>query len=502
MSVSNSYHYPKPSEEGLKLQYVSKKLSELPTPAAVIDVAVVRQNCDAMLAAIETIGQLDFRAHVKTHKTTELTELQINGHDPPRNRHVKLVVSTIAEIEHLLPWLLEKKRKGVTIDILYGLPASPSTLLRLAALAHILGESAISLLVDNPDAVDEIAGSRHSWPTAIPIFLKVDTGYHRAGVEPGTIAFSQVLHQLMVRKIGRQVETLSFRGLYSHLGNSYNGNSVEEAIQGLQSELEKLHQANIQLKKDFPNWKPPKPFIYSVGATPTATAAQNLAGESKPAQEFRQGLARMRDEFQTVYEHVPLVVELHAGVYPLLDMQQLATHARPSTIKFYELSSEPEHNYAGLSSASLGLRILVEVASLYPHRKKPEALIAAGTLALGREPCKAYSGWGIVSPWNEGGKSGWSNWNYGGKGPRFYDPEQSEQQRKGWIVGRISQEHGMLTWEGNRDTMRELSVGEKLLIWPNHACIAGAGFGWYFVVDSDSKDGDVVRDVWVRCRGW
>jgi D-serine deaminase-like pyridoxal phosphate-dependent protein len=40
-------------------------------------------------------------------------------------------------------------------------------------------------------------------------------------------------------------------------------------------------------------------------------------------------------------------------------------------------------------------------------------------------------------------------------------------------------------------------------IWPNHACIAGAGYGWYLVVDSEREGNeDEIVDVWVRCRGW
>jgi len=66
----------------------------------------------------------------------------------------------------------------------------------------------------------------------------------------------------------------------------------------------------------------------------------------------------------------------------------------------------------------------------------------------------------------------------------------------------VSQEHGILTWEGEGPATRELKIGEKVMVWPNHACVAGSGFGWYFIVDSDSEDGDLVRDIWVRCRGW
>lgn len=140
------------------------------------------------------------------------------------------------------------------------------------------------------------------------------------------------------------------------------------------------------------------------------------------------------------------------------------------------------------SNFSAGFRIMVEVASLYPDRTdKPEALVAAGSIALGREPCKSYPGWAVVTPWPVI------------KSADHYDPEGS---KTGWIVGRISQEHGVLSWEGPQDNMRQLSLGEKLMLWPNHACIAGVNFGWYLVVDSDKADSDEIQDVWLRWRGW
>ena len=82
---------------------------------------------------------------------------------------------------------------------------------------------------------------------------------------------------------------------------------------------------------------------------------------------------------------------------------------------------------------------------------------------------------------------------------KHYDPEGS---KTGWIVGRISQEHGVLTWEGPQESFRQLHLGEKLLLWPNHACIAGVNFGWYLIVDSDTAEPDQIQDVWIRWRGW
>jgi D-serine deaminase-like pyridoxal phosphate-dependent protein len=47
-----------------------------------------------------------------------------------------------------------------------------------------------------------------------------------------------------------------------------------------------------------------------------------------------------------------------------------------------------------------------------------------------------------------------------------------------------------------------LRVGQVIKIYPNHACVTGAYYGWYFVVDSD-LDGEAAKvvDVWVRARG-
>lgn len=261
----------------------------------------------------------------------------------------------------------------------------------------------------------------------------------------------------------------------------------------------------------------------SVGATPSASSAQNLiADASHPTAQRLKSLIK-----STQVSHD---VELHAGVYTVLDLQQLATHARPLTS-----SATPT-----MTTDDIGLRILGEVLSTYPANSrspdsKPEALLGAGTLALGREPCKAYEGWGVVAP------APWGN----AEKEQIWD----EEERRGWIVGRVSQEHGILCWEdgnaapaaarvGDDEGMgihgeknagdadgedektvdgdqiveegpsngskkcRELRVGEKVLIWPNHACIAADGFGWFLVVDPEVEGGKKVVDVWVKCRGW
>jgi D-serine deaminase-like pyridoxal phosphate-dependent protein len=359
-----------------------------------------------------------------------------------------------------------KKVKEDIIKILYGLPVSPSSLPRLAQLSHALGGPwTLSLLIDHPDALDFICQSHALWPGPIPLFIKIDTGYHRSGTSSSSDIWTPLLEKI---KRPETAGLFNVLGLYSHLGHSYGFSTPAEALAGLHQEFSDLEEASKEILEYLPSGTS---LTLSVGATPTATAAQSLLTSDKSPEA-----EKLQEYITTIQKTKDLHLELHAGVYPVLDCQQIATHARSFNLSYEDI----------------GLRMLTEVASLYPSRAKPEALIAAGSFVLGREPCKSYSGWGIVTPWRP------SNTNKGEGDSPIYD----EYDKTGWIVARISQEHGILSWEGPQTSMRQLKVGDKLLVWPNHACVAGSGFGWYLIVDSDSKDGDVIRDVWVRCRGW
>lgn len=138
-------------------------------------------------------------------------------------------------------------------------------------------------------------------------------------------------------------------------------------------------------------------------------------------------------------------LEYHAGCYAVNDLQQLST---------------------GVVPGRPAIRILSSVVSTYPERK--EALCDAGALSFskdrGREP-----GFGRVT------------------------------NKKGWRVGRVSQEHGILTHDegAERD---EVKIGDRVEVIPQHACLTCACQPWIYVVDD--KDPDTVVDIWVPWKGW
>jgi D-serine deaminase-like pyridoxal phosphate-dependent protein len=69
MSVPTSLLNPGPSEAGLKAYFINQRLEDVQTPAAIIDAAVVRKNCNSMLTAARILN-VQFRAHVKSHKVS------------------------------------------------------------------------------------------------------------------------------------------------------------------------------------------------------------------------------------------------------------------------------------------------------------------------------------------------------------------------------------------------------------------------------------------------
>ena len=303
----------------------------------------------------------------------------------------------------------------------------------------------------------------------VRLFIKIDTGYHRAGIAPESPELEAIVHRII--SDSEPARCAKLWGFYSHAGHSYNANSEFGAMSLLQQEILGLevaaNAANRILQQDD---QPARGFVLSVGATPSASSIQNIGSHRTGTTRLTEQIADLKSEVSRVNQIHE--IELHAGVYPFLDLQQLATHASPS-------ASGKE-----LSTADIALTILSEVASLYPNRKNPEALLAAGSLALGREPCKSYSGWGKVTSWNT--------------------TAADTDNGSGWMLGRISQEHGILTQDEDTESQVELCVGQKVRVWPNHACIAGAGFQFYLIVDSDLPESqrDSIVDVWVRCRGW
>jgi hypothetical protein len=59
--------YPLATKEELIKQFVGESLKDVATPAAVLDLSKLKNNCNRMLEAVDSL-KFGWRAHIKTHK--------------------------------------------------------------------------------------------------------------------------------------------------------------------------------------------------------------------------------------------------------------------------------------------------------------------------------------------------------------------------------------------------------------------------------------------------
>jgi D-serine deaminase-like pyridoxal phosphate-dependent protein len=237
--------------------------SHVTTPAFLVDRNIVEQNCARMRNKALASG-VAFRPHVKTHKTIEIARMQHGGAIGP------ITVSTMAEAEFFAD--------GGFGDITYAVPIAPEKLARAAALAGRIER--LNILIDSEVALRAVEEFHAANGVVFDVFLKVDCGYHRAGIDPNdpdsvrlaiAITNSRAVH---------------FQGLLTHAGHSYNARDVEEIRRIAAEEIESVARFRALIGMDE--------LTRSIGSTPTTAVVDTFAGTD----EVRPGNYVFFDAFQ------------------------------------------------------------------------------------------------------------------------------------------------------------------------------------------------------------
>jgi len=218
------------------------------TPALLLHLDVVEANLALMAARGAALG-IAIRPHVKTHKCVELGRRQI-AHGARG-----VTVSTLDEAAVFAAAGFE--------DILWAFPIDPGHIAR----ARRVGErTRLGVVVDDLDTARALRGS------GLAGWLKVDCGYHRAGVDPASPYALAVADAL-------SGPGASFGGIASHSGHAYKTRNRREAAAVAEEErrvmaafAERLRRAGIAV-----------PAV-SVGSTPALMALERAEGvtEGRP----------------------------------------------------------------------------------------------------------------------------------------------------------------------------------------------------------------------------
>lgn len=177
-------------------------VSDLPTPALLVDLPRLHANLDAMQARAEATD-VALRPHAKTHKSPDLARLQ-------RERGARgLTLATVDEAEAFAAHGFDDLRLATPV-------VGPQKLERLAALAD--GGTRISFTVESREGVRQAAAVFGGRAEPVEVLIEVDTGYGRCGVD-----WDEPDAALALAEAVRQSDGLRLVGLLSHGGHAYGG---------------------------------------------------------------------------------------------------------------------------------------------------------------------------------------------------------------------------------------------------------------------------------------
>jgi D-serine deaminase-like pyridoxal phosphate-dependent protein len=242
---------------------MSQPLTNLETPALLLDEARMDRNIERMRRQVQRLG-VAFRPHVKTNKCHEVARRLMTSPEGP------ITVSTLLEADYFA-------ERGVK-DILYAVCIAPNKMdhvLRLQARG-----ARMSIILDSVEAARMVAQRLADARDSVGVLIEVDSDGHRSGVQPDSPELLAIARALAEGGV-------PVRGVMTHAGSSYDCRSPEALRAMAEQERAAIVQAAQRLRTA--GFACP---VVSVGSTPTALFAEHLDG----------------------------VTELRAGVYVFFDL--------------------------------------------------------------------------------------------------------------------------------------------------------------------------------------
>ena len=232
-------------------------IQELPTPSLLLDADILDRNLKAMQEKANKLS-VTLRPHIKTHKCLEIAKKQ-------KDTGAKgITVSTLYEAEQFA--------KAGFHDITWAFPIPPVHCAKALELNN--DKITLRVVVDSIEAKDSLEKTARAKGKKIHVWLKVDCGYHRAGVDPK----SKLAEDLLIALAGS--DTLHFDGILSHSGHSYTAKNRKEILPIAEQERNVMVEFADRMRK-----KGTDVLAVSIGSTPAMSVIQNLAG----VKEIRPG---------------------------------------------------------------------------------------------------------------------------------------------------------------------------------------------------------------------
>ena len=173
-------------------------LSEIPTPALVVDGIALDSNIERMAALAAGHG-VALRPHAKTHKCAAIAHKQLQA------GAIGIACATLWEAEALA-------RAGVTGLLVTSPVVGADKVARLARLHRDITGAAITVVIDHPAQLEELAAALGLDALPLGVLIDVDVGQGRTGVS--TVQDGHALARRIMRD-----PRFTFRGLQGYAGH-------------------------------------------------------------------------------------------------------------------------------------------------------------------------------------------------------------------------------------------------------------------------------------------
>ena len=229
---------------------VGATLQSVETPCLVLDADRLDRNIRRLKDRLDRFG-VTLRPHLKTAKSVDVARRLMASDAGPAT------VSTLKEAEQFAA-------AGVR-DIIYAVGIAPAKLDRVLALRSQGVDLAVVL--DTIEQAHAVGAASRAAGQRIPALIEIDCDGHRSGVLPQDRA------RLLNIGLALQEGGAELRGVLTHAGGSYSARGTA-ALQRCAEEERAGAVDAATILRDAGLLCP----VVSVGSTPTAHFAQNLAG--------------------------------------------------------------------------------------------------------------------------------------------------------------------------------------------------------------------------------
>jgi D-serine deaminase-like pyridoxal phosphate-dependent protein len=242
------------------------QLETIKTPSLIVDYQRTKRNAERITARAKALN-VRLRPHVKTHRCAEIARIQTE------NNFGGIMVSTLSEAHFFA-------ENGFS-DIVYGVPVERGKFAEVIEIAKTIEKFAV--LTDDAETLEELNNAARRENARLGVFLKVDVGYHRCGVEPSAKEAFEIPNKIV------DSSNLDFAGILTHAGHAYHADSPVKLLAVAQAERDLMRELATELR--LQGLEVP---TVSIGSTPTMSAIDNMEGVT----ELRCGNYIFFDAFQ------------------------------------------------------------------------------------------------------------------------------------------------------------------------------------------------------------